>query len=107
MTLQKADHLFEIRRRIATFKSRLAERRHEGAQISSEGVEQLLFELGAIEALAVELTNEVSLHRRAGTSQLENRDAITAAVISAIRSKDSNVRLFPVIARPISDGGAR
>lgn len=76
------------------------EEHHDGVTMNGEGVTWMIGELVNLRLMASVMANEISRCRWNEAAMADN----TAAVLAALKSEGSNIALFPVIPRPITDG---
>lgn len=78
---------------------------HGGLVMDGETVLGIVATLRSLHAAARKLENEVSV-RRWNEAALNDR-RVSDRVLAALQEPDTNIRLFPVIPRPFTDGHPR
>lgn len=95
MSLDLSDGLAELRRQFNDYT-------HEPRVLAPSDARTLQEICDVLYARARELENEVSAKRWNEAARLDQRDS--DRVLAALQAPDTNIRLFPVIPRPFSDG---
>lgn len=87
--------------RLTALKIGLEENRHGGLLLTGDELEAFIREIGELRDLTRQLENE----RLRFVDVVDLRslvDDTSAKVLDAMRAPDSNIRLFPVVGRPVS-----
>lgn len=91
-------NIYEVSDRLFVFGSMLADYETSGLTITGNGIRKMPNELREIAALAKANEHEIIRNRWNEQGRADRKQ--TEKVLAAIQATDSNVKLFPVIARP-------